>query len=117
MYKTLTVNSKWPREKDIFTSYIHVLSSGQKYNSAFKFGVKVVNINWLYDSIEKKSCQSNEEYVVKSEGTIYIYIYHTEFKNGLLLSHSLYVYYPFICARHEQAGGQTVNSRKRIFEA
>nr|XP_039271053.1 DNA topoisomerase 2-binding protein 1-like [Styela clava] len=41
---------------------------GQKYAMASGFGVKVVNINWIYDSVEKGSCQDNTKYPVKLDG-------------------------------------------------
>lgn len=34
---------------------------------ANKFGVKVVNIDWVYKSVEKGSCQDHAKYPVKGQ--------------------------------------------------
>lgn len=48
-----------------FTTHLIVNKpEGQKYKMAQKFGVKVVNIDWLHDSIEKGHCLDNLKYPV-----------------------------------------------------
>jgi len=41
------------------------LPTGQKYAMADKFGVKTVNVKWVYDSVEKGWCQDHSKYPVK----------------------------------------------------
>ena len=38
--------------------------SGQKYMMASKFGAKIVNVDWVYKSVEKGSCQDHTKYPV-----------------------------------------------------
>ena len=37
---------------------------------ANKFGVKVVNIDWVYKSVEKGSCQDHAKYPVKGQSCV-----------------------------------------------
>lgn len=49
-----------------FTTHLIVnKAEGQKFKMAQKFGVKVVNIDWLHDSIDKGFCLDNLKYPVK----------------------------------------------------
>ncbi|CAK8679700.1 unnamed protein product [Clavelina lepadiformis] len=49
-----------------FTTHLVVHKpEGQKYAMASKFGVKVVNVDWVYKSVEKGSCQDHSKFPVK----------------------------------------------------
>nr|CAB3267172.1 DNA topoisomerase 2-binding protein 1-like [Phallusia mammillata] len=51
-------------QQDVTTHLIVHKPEGQKFAMASKFGVKAVNVKWVYDSVEKGSCQNHAKYTV-----------------------------------------------------
>uniref|UniRef100_H2Z8T6 BRCT domain-containing protein n=1 Tax=Ciona savignyi TaxID=51511 RepID=H2Z8T6_CIOSA len=49
---------------DVTTHLVVHKPEGQKYAMAKKFGVKVVNVNWVYQSVEKEWCQDHTKFPV-----------------------------------------------------
>ena len=48
-------------------SKLMCLFTGQKYEFALKWKLKIVRSEWLYESIEKGFCQDETKYEVKSQ--------------------------------------------------
>ena len=47
--------------------YVFVILLGQKYEFACKWKIHIVKPQWLYDSIEARSCQDESKYSLTSE--------------------------------------------------